>query len=920
MLTLFGNLKFFNFKKISSPKSYLIVPISLFVIAVCLLGSIKLETTQYSFYSDSNKINKSLFLLEPTPTKFSFELRNLNIDQDSYISFKTSDEANNAKALVMELKNRELKTYITNTTFTTLTTLENLNISKIGLEFDKKKENILIKVDGANILQNKVEVSQNPTLTGMHFETNIEKLLFFGQIESVPHSRKIGILRTISLLFLILLTVMIVDWRKKVTKKRKRIKLKWSDAGVAVTLILIGVLSPPGIDDGEILSILRSFNEMGFASSYSNSYPLGQWWFLLNSHWSTYFDQILLLRIPNLIIYFVSWKILDNLLLNITKEAREVKGIRIISFSLFNTFSIAWAGTLRYDPFAILALSLILYATFNLIKSKNANWLILIMISWAFSMSSSLAGWVVTFTIPTILFYSHRLSILNIRISMRYIILAITWLLYLLFFNSNLWLMKSDFGSFAQGLETNRFYILNEFQRYKYIWELWGSAANWSVFISILVLINSIINIKRINKLVKSEVFAIYIVSLSAIPGLWLTTNKYGWHFQAYLPTILVLLTINLAFLKNWKNHYTLVSLLPLGAWISLKKVNQYRYTEFTTFRVNGPIDYLGNHFPKIFGERNEILYFYILYIIIIITIIILRKISIFLLILTIINFVIITPTILYPFLDAKRAIGWQFVKQSLNGTFITQDRCGIPSQTSVVSHTQQLEETGDSSYLQNINLYENTSFNYFKVPRNHFTKLEYKIPPGNIEVALWLKGLTTPQEGTVIMERIAKNKTVSMKSLELNNIVSNGDWQKIDVNVVNIDALKLKLNLKSSHEVFMIKPAILKFENLSALIKKNEGAVNTYRANNLFFPCQTKNYKHDGVRNMPEFQFGFSTNMGRDSIINAENDLIPIGCIKMQNTEARPSNCIYKIANKGNYYWQTKNIEEYSNGIKIQS
>ena len=68
----------------------------------------------------------------------------------------------------------------------------------------------------------------------------------------------------------------------------------------------------------------------------------------------------------------------------------------------------------------------------------------------------------------------------------------------------------------------------------------------------------------------------------------------------------------------------------------------------------------------------------------------------------------------------------------------------------------------------------------------------------------------------------------------------------------------------------------------------------------------------------MPEFQFGFSTNMGRDSIINAENDLIPIGCIEMQNTEARPSNCFYKIANKSNYDWQSKNIEKYSIGIKI--
>jgi hypothetical protein len=400
----------------------------------------------------------------------------------------------------MELKNRELNTYISNTTYRTSTKIDNSNISKIELKFDKQKENIQINIDGITILENNVEVSQNPILTGMHFETNIENSSFFGQIETVPHTRTIGILRAISFLFLILLTGIIVDWKKKVNKTRRFIKLKWLDAGVIVTLILTGVLSPPGIDDGEILSILRSFNEMGFASSYSNSYPLGQWWFLLNSYWSTYFDQILLLRIPNLITYFVSWKILDNLLMIVTKEVKKIKYIRIINFSLFNAFSIAWAGTLRYDPFAILSLSLILYGTFNFVRSKNTNWLILIMLSWAFSISSSLAGWVVTFTIPVILLYSYRTSILNFRISLKYLTLVITWLIYLIFFNSNLWLMKSDFGSFAQGLDTNRLYILNEYQRYEYVRKLWGSAANWSVITSILVLINSIINMKRIRR------------------------------------------------------------------------------------------------------------------------------------------------------------------------------------------------------------------------------------------------------------------------------------------------------------------------------------------------------------------------------------------------------------------------------------
>ena len=91
-----------------------------------------------------------------------------------------------------------------------------------------------------------------------------------------------------------------------------------------------------------------------------------------------------------------------------------------------------------------------------------------------------------------------------------------------------------------------------------------------------------------------------------------------------------------------------------------------------------------------------------------------------------------------------------------------------------------------------------------------------------------------------------------------------------------------------------------------------------TYRGNLLFFPCQQTELITDGTRPIPDYQFGLTTNMGRDSIINSEADLLPISCLEMGNLKAVDSNCIYKLIMKGKDSWIKIDAQYYSRGFNF--
>jgi hypothetical protein len=70
---------------------------------------------------------------------------------------------------------------------------------------------------------------------------------------------------------------------------------------------------------------------------------------------------------------------------------------------------------------------------------------------------------------------------------------------------------------------------------------------------------------------------------------------------------------------------------------------------------------------------------------------------------------------------------------------------------------------------------------------------------------------------------------------------------------------------------------------------------------------------KNNGVKLVPEYQFGNIVSMRNESLYSAESELIPVGCLEMLNLQAKPQNCFYRVVYKGDEVWKDKiDIKSY--------
>jgi len=167
------------------------------------------------------------------------------------------------------------------------------------------------------------------------------------------------------------------------------------DGIVVLSLITSGFISPPGFDDGEILSLIRNMHIFGYAASFSSGYPLGQWWFEVNSYWFNNIDQIFLLRLPNLLIYLTSWILIDRFIVKNIVQDLKYRKINLLNSFIFLVFSLAWAGTLRYDPPVILILSMALICFYKYSIERKLHYLFFVGILISISISTSISGFVI---------------------------------------------------------------------------------------------------------------------------------------------------------------------------------------------------------------------------------------------------------------------------------------------------------------------------------------------------------------------------------------------------------------------------------------------------------------------------------------------------------------------------------------------
>ena len=291
-------------------KFQFVIFISILISLILLTSAVNLTSTIYTYDSKLNKSNLSINLLEPNPENITFEVKNMEFEKNKFIEIKTSAEALDIQSFVIKINNNALNIAITNTDYIKKIVLSDNNNDSIILKYSSKEAQLLVINNDIQIDEFAIPKSILPIVTGIHLNSNYENPDVTVDILTKPHTREIGatkIIIGILLLFIILLLIK----KEKFKKNTWRSRLNKYDLLVILFLVLAGLFTPPGIDDGEILSIQRNFSNMGFASTYSNAYPLGQWWFLLNSNWANYTDQVFFnsfiyrINLIDYLIYFI---------------------------------------------------------------------------------------------------------------------------------------------------------------------------------------------------------------------------------------------------------------------------------------------------------------------------------------------------------------------------------------------------------------------------------------------------------------------------------------------------------------------------------------------------------------------------------------------------------------------------------------
>ena len=169
-----------------------------------------------------------------------------------------------------------------------------------------------------------------------------------------------------------------------------------------------------------------------------------------------------------------------------------------------------------------------------------------------------------------------------------------------------------------------------------------------------------------------------------------------------------------------------------------------------------------------------------------------------------------------------------------------------------------------------------------------------------------WLSGVTTPQEGSILISLFDGMELVKKTSVEANGKVFGDDWQIFEIDTSYSTSLKIEF-LQRKDQISdwrIIHPGVPTYSKLNESFNTPIHSIGSYWANYLFFPCANLGIKNNGVKMVPEYQFGSIVSMRNESIYNAESELIPVGCLEMLNTQAKSLNCFYRVVYEGNQEW----------------
>jgi len=867
-----------------------IILFSLFAIAINLFSSINLKETLYYHDTKFDSDRMVLNLLNTVPKKVSILITPLEDKFNAEIA-STSD-LDRIEGIYLNVNDDKIFIKIGSNVIFDETIKSKVN--KLKINYNLLGNKLQINLNNIEIKELKLEdKSINITAWNTFVQNNVN---IKTEILTQPHSRIASKFKNyVNIIFLIF---GIIFFKKLLTKKSKKIKLQINkfDFIAITTVSIIGFVAPPNFDDGEILSIVRNIREFGYAGSFDNAYPLGQIWFYLQRPIFENFNQIFLLRLPNLILFVATWFIIDKILLINEIDLRKLNQIRFFRLIIYVIFVLGWAGTLRYDAIIVLLLALIFYFYKKFLIEPNYQDFFIIMVLSIFGITTSLSGLtLVLFLLFFIIFNLKNLK--NVLLNLSIIVYSCGFLTVNLFFNSNYWIFLKDIKFVLSGPDHNS--GLNEIDRYKSIFELTGAPARLSVFVSLFLIIYSVnlIIIRKVNEIDKKFI----LINLITILGLIFTPSKVAWHFQVVLPTILIFAVYFLKFCKfKFKSNFIITCYFIFAFIISFKGINNFRYTLSETFRVNGPV----NYYEKLLNISSFYSIFLLL-LIVLSTWLLFIFFDFKMVIISICVLIICSPTIFYPVLDSFSTPNWHFFKQTTLGLFNKNWTCGITSTNKFLINDSYKFLDIQKNIIQ---INSKQFFEYDNRPSSNF----------------WIANADTPTEGSVLLNYIDKNgEIIQEESLELNSQLFDNNWQIFTLHNSNAEKISIKFLPKDNTMITwrFIPPVQTKIITLKEFHDASNLSIGSYWANYLFFPCDNLGVKTQGRKFVPEYQFGNSISMRLEALYNVESENLSIGCLDMPNKSAQGLNCFYRVLVKGAENWSFRTELIQSKGmLKILS
>ncbi|MBK1784370.1 arabinosyltransferase domain-containing protein [Prauserella cavernicola] len=226
-----------------------------------------------------------------------------------------------------------------------------------------------LTVDGTEVGHSRSTAAVNGLFTDLSGETGLRATVVPDtRYETSPSALKL-VAGAVSVVSLLAMLVLLHRWEAPRTRHVRVLPRRWwrptlADGAVAVTLAVWAVIGALTVDDGYIVTMLKSDADTGYVGNYFRWFnapeaPFG--WFyelyrlLLDVSANPWF-----LRLPSVLLGFVSWLLLDRLLLRrFTSGPRRY--LRWASAALFLAWYLPFDVGVRPEPWIVLG-SLVVFA------------------------------------------------------------------------------------------------------------------------------------------------------------------------------------------------------------------------------------------------------------------------------------------------------------------------------------------------------------------------------------------------------------------------------------------------------------------------------------------------------------------------------------------------------------------------------